>query len=64
VRTRAGVKPVYVSVGSGLTLPEAVALTLVLTTRYKLPEPTRLAHHLSRDVAAAPWIGDEADPEA
>jgi deoxyribonuclease V len=48
VRTRSGVKPVYVSVGHRLTLDEAVALTLACTTRYKLPEPTRLAHRLSK----------------
>jgi deoxyribonuclease V len=48
VRTRKGVKPVYVSVGHRITLQEAIALTLACTTRYKLPEPTRLAHLLSR----------------
>lgn len=48
VRTRAGVKPVYVSVGHRITLPEAVKLTLSCTGRYKLPEPTRQAHLLSR----------------
>lgn len=48
VRTRTGVKPVYVSVGHRITLGEAVDLTLACTSRYKLPEPTRLAHHLSR----------------
>ncbi len=48
VRTRAGVKPVYVSVGHRITLAQAVEYTLACTTRYKLPEPTRLAHRLSR----------------
>lgn len=47
VRTREGVKPVFVSPGHRITLDEAVELTLALTTRYKLPEPTRLAHKLS-----------------
>ena len=47
VRTRERVKPVFVSVGHRATLPDAVALTLRLTTRYKLPEATRLAHRLS-----------------
>lgn len=49
LRTRRKVKPVYVSLGHRITLPEAVALTLACTSRYKLPEPTRLAHKLSRD---------------
>lgn len=43
VRTRTGVRPVYVSVGWGLTLPAAARLVEACTTRYRLPEPTRLA---------------------
>ncbi len=52
VRTRTGVRPVYVSVGHRMTLEAAVALTLRCTTRYRLPEPTRLADLLSRQRAA------------
>jgi deoxyribonuclease V len=48
LRTRSGVKPVYISVGHRLTLDEAVALVLACTGRYRLPEPTRQAHLLSR----------------
>ncbi len=48
VRTRTNVKPVYVSVGHRITLPEAVAMTLSCGAGYKLPEPTRQAHLLSR----------------
>ena len=48
VRTRAGVKPVYVSVGHLVTLENAVNLTLELAPRFRIPEPTRLAHHLSK----------------
>lgn len=44
LRTRAGVQPVYVSVGHRITLDEAVALTQACTGRYRLPEPTRQAH--------------------
>jgi deoxyribonuclease V len=47
VRTRDGVLPVFVSVGHRCTLADAVALTLATTGRYKIPEPTRLAHRLS-----------------
>ncbi|MCC7290785.1 MAG: deoxyribonuclease V [Phycisphaerales bacterium] len=43
VRTRAGVKPVFVSVGHRLSLDAAVQITLATCTRYRLPEPTRLA---------------------
>jgi deoxyribonuclease V len=43
VRTRDGVKPVFVSVGHRIALPDAKRLVLQLTPRYKLPEPQRLA---------------------
>jgi deoxyribonuclease V len=46
VRTRDHVKPVYVSVGHRLSLQAAIELTLLCGTRYRLPEPTRLADRL------------------
>lgn len=46
LRTRAGVKPVYVSVGHRATLADAIRLVMSCVTRYRLPEPTRLAHQL------------------
>ncbi len=49
VRTQPGVKPVYVSAGHLIDLPSAVALTLDLAPRYRLPETTRLADRLSRN---------------
>jgi deoxyribonuclease V len=48
VRTRSNVKPVYVSVGHKVALEEAIDLTLRCAARFKLPEPTRQAHLLSR----------------
>jgi deoxyribonuclease V len=48
VRTRDRVKPVYVSVGHRIELAGALKWTLACTDRYKIPEPTRLAHHLSK----------------
>jgi deoxyribonuclease V len=44
VRTRSRVKPVFVSVGHRCTLEDAIRLTLACVTRYRIPEPTRLAH--------------------
>jgi deoxyribonuclease V len=44
VRTRTGVKPVYISVGHMIDLPAAVRLALDCCRGYRLPEPTRLAH--------------------
>lgn len=45
LRTRAGVKPVYISPGHLADLPSAIELTLRCTTKYRLPEPIRQAHH-------------------
>lgn len=47
VRTRVGVKPVYVSPGQRCDVPSAVALVLACTRGYRLPEPTRLADRLA-----------------
>ena len=44
VRTRDGVKPVYVSVGHKIDLDSAVRLVLRSCDGYRLPEPTRQAH--------------------
>ena len=48
LRTRDDTNPVYVSVGHRMTLDDAVALALACSPRYKIPEPTRQAHKLSR----------------
>ena len=47
LRSRAGVKPLYVSIGHRLTLATALRLTMACVTRYKLPETTRQAHRLA-----------------
>lgn len=47
VRTRPGVKPVYVSPGHLIDLPHAVEFVLACCAGYRLPEPTRLAHHVA-----------------
>ncbi len=46
LRTREGVKPVYVSPGSGFSVDGACNFVLSLTGKYRLPEPTRIAHNL------------------
>ncbi|WP_263787859.1 deoxyribonuclease V [Salinibacter grassmerensis] len=48
LRTRTDVNPVYVSIGHRCTLDGAAALMLECSPRYKIPEPTRQAHKLSR----------------
>ncbi len=47
LRTRDGVKPVYVSVGHRISLETAIDYVLRCTTKYRLPETTRAAHHLA-----------------
>ncbi|MFC2006234.1 deoxyribonuclease V [Chloroflexota bacterium] len=44
LRTRAGVKQVYVSIGHKIDLPTAIHWVLECCRGYRLPEPTRLAH--------------------
>jgi len=48
LRTREGVKPVFVSVGHRVTLDNACAHALALTPEYRLPETTRRADALCR----------------
>jgi deoxyribonuclease V len=46
LRTRTDVKPVFVSVGHKCTQDDAISGVLQCTTKYRLPEPGRLAHQL------------------
>lgn len=47
LRTRVGVRPVYISVGHRICLETAVDYVMACTTRYRLPETTRCAHRLA-----------------
>jgi len=47
VRTRANVKPVFVSVGNKIDLLSAIDIILYCTRTYRVPEPLRIAHILS-----------------
>jgi deoxyribonuclease V len=53
VRTRTGVRPVYVSPGHLMDLPTAVVLVLSMVTRYREPETTRRSHRLVNAVRLA-----------
>jgi len=50
VRTRTAIKPVYVSAGHRIGLADATGLTVRLSTRFRVPEPTRQADIVSRQV--------------
>jgi deoxyribonuclease V len=49
VRTRARVKPLFVSIGHRVDLTTAIAVVLRCTRGYRLPETTRLAHKLASE---------------
>ncbi|WP_091634298.1 endonuclease V [Micromonospora peucetia] len=57
LRTRDGVKPVFVSVGHRMSLDNATARVLALTPRYRVPETTRTADRLCRDALAVAGAG-------
>ncbi|MDH3669861.1 MAG: deoxyribonuclease V [Gammaproteobacteria bacterium] len=47
LRTRTGVRPLYISVGHRISLRTAIKYVLLCTTKYRLPETTRHAHRLA-----------------
>lgn len=49
VRTKEGSAPIFVSTGHRISLKTAIDLVLK-TSRYRVPEPTRLAHNLLQKV--------------
>lgn len=50
LRTRDGVKPVYVSPGHLIDLEASVKIVMQSLTQYRLPEPIRRADRLSREL--------------
>ncbi|MBI4186441.1 MAG: deoxyribonuclease V [Chloroflexi bacterium] len=62
LRTRRGVKPVYVSIGHKVDLQAAIRWVLECCRGHRLPEPTRLAHmaaggDLKLEAALSPGAG-------
>lgn len=47
LRTRARVKPMFISVGHKMRLTNAIEIVLACGRGYRLPEPTRQAHHFA-----------------
>jgi deoxyribonuclease V len=52
LRTQNGVKPLYISVGNAVTLPQAVKWVLRLAVRVRLPEPIRAADRMASQLKA------------
>jgi len=47
LRTRSGVKPIFVSPGHRIDFQNAIDWTMRVTRKYRIPEPTRIAHQYS-----------------
>lgn len=47
LRTRSGVRPLYISIGHRISLETAVEYVMACTPKYRLPETTRQAHRLA-----------------
>lgn len=45
LRTKDGVKPIYVSPGNKMDVPGSLSVITQCIGRYRLPEPTRMAHN-------------------
>lgn len=54
LRTRAHTNPIYVSIGHRITLEAAAEWVLACSPRYRVPEPTRLAHLAAAGRQVAP----------
>jgi deoxyribonuclease V len=53
LRTRQGVKPVYVSIGHKVSLASAIKVVMQCVTKYRLPETTRWADRIASDKTGA-----------
>ena len=47
LRTRTGVRPIFVSIGHKVSLKTSVDVIMRCATRYRMPEPSRFAHTLA-----------------
>jgi deoxyribonuclease V len=50
LRTRDGVRPVYVSQGNRISLPTTMRLTLQVSSGYRIPRPTRAADEFASEI--------------
>jgi deoxyribonuclease V len=52
VRTRKGVKPVFISAGNNISLKQSLRVVFRCCPRYRVPEPIRMAHNLVNGLRA------------
>lgn len=52
-RSRAGIKPVFISPGTGMSFEDALSIARQTCAGYRLPEPTRLAHQYVNELRLA-----------
>ncbi|CAD6893512.1 unnamed protein product [Tilletia controversa] len=57
LRSQPGINPIFVSPGHRFTLNQASQLVLALCTKYRLPDPIRMADHSSRE-ALREWAAE------
>ncbi len=58
VRTRSKVKPLFVSIGHRINLPDSIKIVLKCCSKYRLPETTRRADKLARGRLVGQWAFD------
>jgi deoxyribonuclease V len=61
LRTRARVKPLFVSVGHRCDLESAVDVVLATATKYRLPEVARFAHNEVNSLRSSTRVGSSID---
>ena len=49
VRSRVNSKPIFISPGNNISLQSSLNITLLSITKYRLPEPVRLAHNFLQE---------------
>ncbi|MBI4336536.1 MAG: deoxyribonuclease V [Chloroflexi bacterium] len=62
LRTRQGVTPIYVSIGHKVDLPTALEVVMGCCRGYRMPEPTRLAHHAAAGRLVGPALRSRVKP--
>jgi deoxyribonuclease V len=61
LRTRTGVKPIYVSQGHRVSLETSIRLTLAVTDGYRIPRPTRDADRFAGEIKRKVLAGQASE---